>query len=54
MTSESAIIRQALNTHYSEWRKIEAMIKQTNDEHTKEVLRRLIFVKQNRVKNHGN
>jgi len=54
MIAESKLVRQALNTHYTEWKKIEAMIEQTKDAHTKEVLRRLIFVKRNRADNHGN
>lgn len=50
MTAESKLVRQALNTHFSKWKDIEPMLEQTNDAHTKEVLRRLMFVKRNRLK----
>lgn len=54
MMAESKLVRQALNTHYTKWKDIEPLIEQTKDAHTKEVLRRLIYVKRNRANNHGN
>jgi hypothetical protein len=51
MTTESKLIREALNTPYTEWKSIEPLMDKTKDAHTKEVLRRLMMVKQNRVKN---
>lgn len=51
MTAESKLVRQALNTHYSKWKDIEPLLEQTNDAHTKEVLKRLMFVKRNRLNN---
>ena len=54
MFAESKLVKKALNTPYQEGESIEALIGQTKDAHTKEVLRRLMFVKRNRVKNHGN
>lgn len=54
MMTESKLVRQALNTHYTKWKEIEPLIGQAKDAHTKEVLKRLIFVKRNRADNHGN
>ena len=54
MITESRLIKKALNTPYMEWESIEALMGQTRDAHTKEVLRRLMYVKRNRVKNNGN
>ena len=51
MTVESKLVRQALNTHYTQWKDIEPLLEQTNDAHTKEVLKRLMFVKRNRLNN---
>ena len=51
MTTESKLIREALNTPYQEWRSIEPLMDKTKDAHTKEMLRRLMMVKLNRVKN---
>jgi hypothetical protein len=48
------LIRVAKNIPYQNWREIEPLMKQTNDGHTKEVLRRLMYVKRNRELNHGN
>lgn len=45
-----SLIKQALNIPYQRWREIEPLIASTKDEHTKEVLRRLMFVKRNRCK----
>ena len=54
MTNETRLIKQALNIPYTRWHDIEPLIGETNDEHTKEVLRRLIQVKRNRKENeHG-
>lgn len=49
MTNESKLVRRALNIPYQRWQEIEPLIAMTDDEHTKEVLRRFIKVKQNRV-----
>jgi hypothetical protein len=46
-----SLVKQALNTPYQEWQKIEALMEQTNNEHTLEVLRRMIYVKQKRLEN---
>ena len=54
MTAESKLVRAALNTPYTEWQSIENLLSQTNDEHTKEVLRRFMYVKRNRMKEDGN
>lgn len=47
--AERRLVRQALNTPFKEWESIVALIEQTNDPHTKEVLRRLMYVKKRRV-----
>lgn len=49
-----SLVKQALNVPYMEWKSIEALMEQTKDEHTKEVLRRLMYVKRIRANNHGN
>jgi hypothetical protein len=54
MTAETKLVREALNTPYQEWESIEALMGKTKDSHTKEVLRRLMYVKKNRAKNNGN
>lgn len=51
MIADRKLIREALNTPYTEWKSIEPLMDKTKDAHTKEVLRRLMMVKQNRVKN---
>lgn len=53
MMAESKLVRQALNTHYTEWKEIEPLMEQTRDAHTKEVLRRLMLVKRDRAENEG-
>ena len=54
MIAERKLVRAALNTPYTEWKSIENLLSQTNDEHTKEVLRRFMYVKRNRMKEDGN
>jgi hypothetical protein len=54
MFAESKLVREALNTPYTEWESIKTLMGKTNDAHTKEVLRRLMLVKRNRVRNNGN
>ena len=49
MIAESRLVREALNTPYKEWESIEPLIGKTKDAHTKEVLRRLMFVKRKRL-----
>jgi hypothetical protein len=49
MIAESRLVREALNTPYKEWESIESLIGKTKDAHTKEVLRRLMFVKRKRL-----
>lgn len=51
MIAESKLVRQALNIPYQRWKEIEPMLEQTKDAHTKEVLKRLMFVKRNRLNN---
>lgn len=51
MTNETRLVKQALNIPYRRWHDIELLMGKTKDAHTKEVLRRLMMVKQNRVKN---
>lgn len=51
MTTETKLVRQALNTHYTRWKDIEPLLDKTKDAHTKEVLRRLMMVKRNRLNN---
>ena len=54
MTNETRLVKQALNIPYTRWHDIEPLMRETDDEHTKEVLRRLIQVKRNRKENeHG-
>lgn len=48
MTNETRLVKQALNIPYTRWYDIEPLMSETDDEHTKEVLRRLILVKRNR------
>jgi hypothetical protein len=54
MMADSKLVRAALNTPYTEWQSIENLLSQTNDAHTKEVLRRFMYVKRNRMKEDGN
>lgn len=54
MMADSKLVRAALNTPYTEWKSIEDLLSQTNDAHTKEVLRRFMYVKRNRMKEDGN
>lgn len=54
MMADSKLVREALNTPYTEWKSIENLLSQTNDAHTKEVLRRFMYVKRNRMKEDGN
>lgn len=54
MIADSKLVREALNTPYMEWETIETLIGRTNDAHTKEVLRRLMFVKRKRCKDGNN
>jgi hypothetical protein len=49
-----SLVKQALNVPYMEWKSIEALMEQTKDKHTKEVLRRMMMVKRNRAENDGN
>lgn len=52
--SKPSLIKQALNTPYTEWEKIEALMGQTRNEHVREVLRRMMIVKKNRCENENN
>lgn len=54
MMADSKLVREALNTPYTEWKSIENLLSQTNDAHTKEVMRRFMYVKRNRMKEDGN
>ena len=54
MTAESKLVREALNTPYQEWESIKLLMEKTKDAHTKEVLSKLMYVKQIRAKNNGN
>ena len=54
MTTESKLVREALNTPYQEWESITKLMKKTKDAHTKEVLSRLMYVKRIRANNNGN
>lgn len=53
MMADSKLVRMALNTPYTEWKSIWNLLSQTNDAHTKEVLRRFMHVKRNRMKEDG-
>jgi hypothetical protein len=49
-----SLFKTALNIPYQRWQEIEPLIASTNDAHTKEVLRRLMYVKRNRTIKDGN